>query len=91
MTLDGRTEANVPLNPYITERPADPCIMVILVCPGCGGRLRLISTIEHRAVIDKILRHLGLPTDIPEPSPPRHPAWLPGLEPPLDPATEWPT
>jgi hypothetical protein len=62
-----------------------------LACPGCGGRLPLISTIEHRAVIDKILRHLGLPTDTPEPSPPRHPAWLPGFEALLDPATEWPS
>jgi hypothetical protein len=63
----------------------------VLACPGCGGRLRLISTIEHRAVIDKILRHLGLPAEAPEPSPPRHPAWLPGLEPALDRAAEWPS
>jgi hypothetical protein len=60
-----------------------------LVCPGCGGRLRLISTIDHRRIIDKILRHLGLPTETPEPSPARHPAWLPGFEPPSDLGSEW--
>ncbi len=49
-------------------------------CPGCGGRLRRVATIEHRAVINKILRHLGLPIEPPEPAPACHPAWLPGFE-----------
>jgi len=52
----------------------------VLACPGCGGRLRLVSTIGHRAVIDKILRYLGLPVEIPEPAPALKPAWLPGFE-----------
>jgi uncharacterized protein YbaR (Trm112 family) len=61
----------------------------VLACPGCGGRLRLIATIEHRAVIEKILRYLGLSGELPKPAPPRHPSWLPGLEPHREPANEW--
>jgi len=29
-----------------------------------GARLRLIATIEEPAVVDRIVRHLGLPTDL---------------------------
>jgi uncharacterized protein YbaR (Trm112 family) len=43
----------------------------VLACPRCGGRMRLVATIDHRAVIDRILRHLGLPTDLPVPRPAR--------------------
>lgn len=43
----------------------------VLACPRCGGRLRLIALIEEAAVIDRILRHLGLPTDVPVPCPAR--------------------
>jgi len=31
----------------------------VLACPHCGGRLRLIATLHDRAVIRKILAHLG--------------------------------
>jgi hypothetical protein len=41
-------------------------------------------------VIEKILRYLGLSGVLPEPAPPRHPSWLPGFEPPGEPASEWP-
>ena len=51
----------------------------ILVCPDCGGRLRLLATIAERTAIEKILRHLGLPADLPTPAPPRAPPWLPGV------------
>jgi hypothetical protein len=37
----------------------------VLACPRCGGRLRLIALIEDPAVIQRILRHLGLPSDVP--------------------------
>ena len=50
----------------------------ILACPDCGGRLRLVATIEQRAVIEKILAYLGLPVDLPSPAPARSPEWLPG-------------
>jgi len=43
----------------------------VLACPRCGGRLRLIALIEQAAVLDRILRHLGVPTEIPAPSPAR--------------------
>jgi hypothetical protein len=47
----------------------------VLDCPECGGTLRLIATIHHRAVIENILRHLGLPIDVSEPA--RHQLILP--------------
>jgi len=45
----------------------------VLACSRCGGRLRLVATIDQRAVVDRILRHLGLPTDLPVPRPARAP------------------
>ena len=45
----------------------------VLACPRCGGRLRLIALIEEAAVIQRILRHLGLPPEIPKPRPARAP------------------
>jgi hypothetical protein len=39
----------------------------------CGGRLRLVALIDQASVILRILRHLGLPTDLPEPRPARAP------------------
>ncbi len=38
-------------------------------CPECGGRLRLLATINDPAVIKKILGHVGLPTEAPTPIP----------------------
>jgi hypothetical protein len=45
----------------------------VLACARCGGRLRLIALIEEAAVIERILRHLGVPTEIPAPRPARAP------------------
>jgi len=45
----------------------------VLDCPGCGGRLRLLALIEHARVVERILRHLGRPTDRPVPRPARAP------------------
>ena len=45
----------------------------VLACARCGGRLRLIALIDEAGVIERVLRHLGLPTEIPEPRPPRAP------------------
>jgi hypothetical protein len=50
----------------------------VLACPRCGGRLRLIALIEEAAVIGRILRHLGVPTEIPAPRPARAPPILAG-------------
>jgi hypothetical protein len=70
----------------------------ILRCPDCGGRLRLITTITDTpargfrragsSVIEKILRHLGLPTEAPRPVPAKVVGWLPGVEPAADWITE---
>jgi uncharacterized protein YbaR (Trm112 family) len=60
----------------------------VLACPECGGRLRLLATIDEPAVIEKILRHLGLPVDPPAPAPARTPAWLSSTLPNFDGAAE---
>lgn len=44
-----------------------------LACPRCGGRLRLVALLEHASVVQRILRHLRLPTEVPEPRPARAP------------------
>lgn len=45
----------------------------VLECPRCGGRLRLLALIEQASTVERILRHLGLPTDRSEPRPARTP------------------
>ena len=45
----------------------------VLACGRCGGRLQLIALIEQTAVITRILRHLGLPSEVPACCPPRSP------------------
>ena len=45
-----------------------------LACPRCGGRLRLIALIDEASVIERILRHLRLPTEAPTPRPGRAPS-----------------
>ena len=41
-----------------------------MACSSCGGRVRLVATIEDPVVVRKILRHLGLPAVLPVPRPP---------------------
>jgi hypothetical protein len=45
----------------------------VLACPDCGGRLRLVALIDEGLVSRRILEHLGLPADVPEPRPARAP------------------
>ena len=44
----------------------------VLACPRCGGRLRVLATIQDPAVVRAILAHLRLPLgpDRPGPAPP---------------------
>jgi|SRR6266404_5370540 len=42
----------------------------VLACPRCGGRMRVIATIDDPVVIRKIATHLGLPTEVPASRPP---------------------
>lgn len=42
----------------------------VLACPRCGGRMRLVATIEDPRVIRQILARLGLPAEVPPPRPP---------------------
>ncbi len=47
----------------------------VLACPRCGGRLRLIATVDDPAIIQRILAHLACSRsgDSPGPAPPRAP------------------
>ena len=36
----------------------------VLACPRCGGRLRLLALIEQASVVQRILRHLSVPTEV---------------------------
>jgi hypothetical protein len=51
----------------------------VLVCPHCGGRLRLIATLHDPDVIRKILAHLDLAHSgqNPGPAPPESSAAAP--------------
>ena len=42
-------------------------------CEKCGGPMRLIACIDTPAAIQRILSHLGLPTDVPKKAPARSP------------------
>ena len=43
----------------------------VLTCPHCGGRRRLLAFILRPSAIERILRHLCLPTDPPRVYPAR--------------------
>jgi hypothetical protein len=45
----------------------------VLACPRCGGRLRLVALLEAGPVTARILRHLGLPSEVPAARPARSP------------------
>ena len=45
----------------------------VLARPRCGGRLRLIAVVDNPAVVARILRHLGLPTEVSGTRPARAP------------------
>jgi hypothetical protein len=45
----------------------------VLQCPDCGGRLRFVAAIMLSSAIQRILRHLGLPSDPVELAPARAP------------------
>ena len=59
---DPRPERNYPWSDLMRRSMG----IDVLVCPRCGGRLRLIALIDDPAVIRQVLRHLGLPTEVPE-------------------------
>ena len=48
----------------------------MLVCPKCGGKMRVIAHIDQPAAIQKILNHLGLETETPKLTPARDPPQL---------------
>ena len=44
---------------------ADP-----LICPACGGSMRIIAFIQEKGLIERILKHLGLLDELHIHSPP---------------------
>jgi hypothetical protein len=40
----------------------------VSVCPKCGGKYKVIASIEDRTVIDKILQHLQAKGALPPPN-----------------------
>jgi hypothetical protein len=46
----------------------------VLMCPSCGARMKPIAEISDRRVARKMLDHVGIPSDAPEPWPARGPA-----------------
>ncbi len=53
-------------NPLWAELMRRSLGLDVRTCPRCGGHLTLIALIDDPAVIVRVLRHLGRPTDIPE-------------------------
>lgn len=45
----------------------------VLRCDKCGGRMKPIAEITERRVARKMLEHVGVPSDAPEPCPARGP------------------
>jgi catechol 2,3-dioxygenase-like lactoylglutathione lyase family enzyme len=51
-----------------------------LVCPICGGQMRIIAIITHNADIRRILEHIGVETEPPRITPARGPPLCDGCE-----------
>ena len=48
----------------------------MLVCPKCKGKMRLLGMVDSPEVIEKVLAHLGLETEVPKLAPARSPPQL---------------
>jgi len=45
----------------------------VLACPSCGGRMKAIAEITCRRIASRMLEHVGLPNEVPQPWPARGP------------------
>ena len=62
-----------------------------LVCPLCGGQMRIIAFITHSADIRHILDHIGVDSELPHIAPARGPPLWDGVDAPDDVGIEaWP-
>ena len=84
--LPTQTEPSKPVPP---KRPAHYLWAVLiarvyevfpLLCPMCGGQMRLIAFITHRADILQILNHIGVESDPPHIAPARGPPLWEGCD-----------
>jgi ATP-dependent helicase YprA (DUF1998 family) len=84
-SVDIKNDPQHPANsnaPYSKYRPPSMYLLKrvfnidISTCPFCkNGRLKIIASIEDPETIRKILTHLGLPTQVPNPWPARAPPY----------------
>jgi hypothetical protein len=63
-------------NPFISSKGWAEMIKKVyeidpLICPQCGGTMRIVSFIDDYKVIDKIIKHLNLTFRAARPPPPQ--------------------
>ena len=63
------TGSTLPRSRTWAELMARAFLFDVLECPRCHVRMRFVATIEEPRVVAKILKHLGLPNDVPRPRP----------------------
>ena len=87
--LPTQAEPAQPTQPVPPKRPAHYLWAVLmariyevfpLVCPICGGQMRIIAFITHSADIRQILEHIGVETEPPRITPARGPPLWDGCE-----------
>ena len=78
-----------PAQPVPPKRPAHYLWAVLitriyavspLLCPNCGGQMRLIAFITHSADIGQILNHIGVESESPHISPAHGPPLWEGCD-----------
>jgi len=67
------TEIDLSSGGLLGQRPPDPKIYEVdpLICPRCGGRMRVVAFLTEYAVVDRIIRHLELTFAAAKPQPAR--------------------
>jgi hypothetical protein len=87
--LPTQTEPAQPVPPTQPKRPAHYLWAVLiariyevfpLLCPLCGGQMRIIAFITHSADIRQILEHIGVETEPPRIAPARGPPLWDGFD-----------
>ena len=94
VALPGKAVAPIPPEPAAPpKRPAHYLWAVLiariyevfpLLCPNCGGQMRLIAFITHSADIRQILDHIGVESEPPHITPARGPPLWAGCDAPED-------
>ena len=77
-------------DPVPPKRPSAHCLWAVLIariyevfpllCPKCGGQMRIIAFITHSADIRHVLDHIGADSEPPHIAPARGPPWWDGCD-----------